>query len=373
MPRTIVVKVGTSTLTDGSGRLDEAFLPQLAGQLCDLMDEGRRVVLVTSGAVRAGVEQLGWAQRPRTVPLKQAAAAVGQGRLMALYAAAFGRRGRAVGQVLLTRQLAQDRASYVNAKNTLSTLLRHGALPIINENDTVAVEEIQFGDNDTLAALVAALVHAELLVLLTDVEGLLDAERQVIPRVARITPELRALAGGAGRHGSGGMVTKLAAAEIAGAAGVRTVIARGRRPDVVKDVVHEQSVGTTFVPAQRLRGLKHWLAYGTQPTGSITVNQRARSALVDEHKSLLPAGITGVEGPFFPGETVSLRSEDGEEFGRGLVTCDWRDTERLMGVHTTRIAEILGRPGVAEIIHRDNLVVLVDPEGLATDDTDVAD
>ena len=358
MPRTIVVKVGTSTLTDAQGRLDETFLPQLAGQLCDLMDEGRRVVLVTSGAVRAGVEQLGWSQRPRSVPLKQAAAAVGQGRLMASYARAFGERSRPVAQVLLTRQLAEDRTSYVNAQNTLRTLLQHHVVPIINENDTVAVEELQFGDNDTLAALVSALVGADLLVLLTNVEGLLDADGNVIRQVSVLDEQTRGLAGGAGTHGSGGMVTKLQAAEIAGAAGVRTVIAKGRRPNVIPDIVHGEKLGTTFPPARRLRGRKHWLAYGPQPRGSITVNSCAVRALVDEHKSLLPAGVVGVEGPFLEGDAVRLCGEDGREFARGLVNCDWRDTERVMGVHTARVAEILGREAGEEIIHRDNLVIL---------------
>jgi glutamate 5-kinase len=361
MPKTIVVKVGTSTLTNGGEQLDRQFLPVLADQLCDLMDEGRRVVLVTSGAVRAGSEQLGWTARPRSIALKQAAAAVGQGRLMGLYASAFERRGRLVGQVLLTRQLAQDRPRYVNAQNTLSALLRHGVLPVVNENDTVATEEIQFGDNDTLAALVSALVRAELLILLTNVEGLKDAEGRVIPHVDRLTEDLRALAGGASLHGSGGMVTKLLAAEIAGAAGVRTVIGHGRRPAVIRDIVHGVAVGTTFAPrARRLRAWKHWLAYGAQPVGSITVNQCARRALVEEHKSLLPAGVIAVQGPFYRGETVSLRSEEGEEFARGQADCDWHEAERLMGVHTAEVADILGHSEVEEIIHRDNLVILVE-------------
>ncbi len=358
MPRTIVVKVGTSTLTDPQGRLDEAFLPQLAGQLSALMDEGRRVVLVTSGAVRAGVEQLGWSQRPRSVPLKQAAAAVGQGRLMAAYARVFGDLGRPVAQVLLTRQLAEDRTSYVNAQNTLRALLQHHVVPIINENDTVAVEELQFGDNDTLAALVSALVGAELLILLTNVDGLLDAHGNVIARVDELDAATRGLAGGAGTHGSGGMITKLRAAEIAGAAGVRTVIARGRGTDVIRAVVRGEALGTTFTPSRRLRGRKHWLAYGPEPRGSITVNPCAVRALVDEHKSLLPAGIVGVEGPFVEGDAVRLCGEDGREFARGLVNCDWRDAERLMGVHTARMAEILGRETGEEIVHRDNLVIL---------------
>lgn len=359
MASTIVVKVGTSTLTNAEGLIDREFLPVLAGQLCDLMDAGHGVVLVSSGAVRAGAEALGWTERPRTVQLKQAAAAIGQGRLMGLYSEVFQERRRLVGQILLTRQLAQERARYVNAQNTLTTLLRHGVLPVVNENDTVAIEELQFGDNDTLAALVAALVGADLLVLLTNVDGLLDSDRQVVPRVESITDDLRSLAGGAGRHGSGGMATKVSAAEIAGAAGVRTVIARGRHPNVIGKVVQGEPVGTLFEPSgKRLRGRKHWLAYGTRPRGTVTVNKRARQAVVEEHRSLLPAGVVSVDGHFALGETVSVRDETGEEFARGLASCDWRDAQRLMGVHTAQIREILGRTGVSEIVHRDNLVVL---------------
>ncbi len=359
MASTIVVKVGTSTLTDEEGRIDRDFLPQLVGQLCDLMNEGHGVVLVTSGAVRAGVERLGWTQRPRTVPLKQAAAAVGQGRLMGLYQEAFGDRGRAVGQILLTRQLAQERARYVNAQNTMLTLLRHGAVPIVNENDTVAIEELQFGDNDTLAALVSALIGADLLILLTNVPGLLDADGNVVRAVTTISEELKSIAGGAGKHGSGGMITKLHAAEIAGAAGVTTVIAQGRRPGVIMDVARGEALGTVFAPSsRRLQGRKHWLAYGTRPRGSVTVNACAEEVLVREHRSLLPAGIVAVHGPFTRGDSVSVRNEQGHEFARGLASCDWRDVQRLMGVHTARISEILGRDDIQEIVHRDNLVVL---------------
>lgn len=359
MPKTIVVKVGTSTLADAEGRIDRAFLDRLADQLCALADEGRRVVLVSSGAVRAGAEVLGWETRPRTLSLKQAAAAVGQGRLMGLYAESFGRHGRAVGQVLLTRQLAQDRPRYVNAQNTLKALLDHGAIPIINENDAIAVEELQFGDNDTLAALTAALVGAKLLILLTNVEGLLDQNKRLIPQVKQLTPELREMAGGAGKHGSGGMATKLQAAEIAGAAGVRTVIARGRRENVIPEIVHGAHHGTTLIPPEKqLSGRKHWLAYGTQPRGSVTVNACAVAALVEQHRSLLPVGITAVEGPFEAGETVSIRDEKGRELGRGITSCDWRDVQRLIGVHSSRIPALLGREDLSEIIHRDNLVVL---------------
>jgi glutamate 5-kinase len=270
-----------------------------------------------------------------------------------------------VGQVLLTRQLAQDRQRYVNAQNTLAALLRHRVVPIVNENDTVAVEELQFGDNDTLAALVAALAGARLLILLTNVEGLLDAEGRLLPEVRRVTPDILALAGGPAKHGSGGMLTKLQAAAIAGAAGVHTVIAPGRRPNVVAELVRGAAIGTR-VPAapRRLQGRKHWLAYGTRPRGSVIVNACAIRALVEEHRSLLPAGVVAVHGPFAAGDTVSLCGEDGCEFARGLAACDSGDAERVRGVHTTRAAEILGRSDIAEIVHRDNLVILAgEPAG----------
>lgn len=359
MPRTIVVKVGTSTLTDTEGRLDRSYLPGLAEQLCTLMDEGQQVVLVTSGAVRAGVEALGWDRRPRTVPLKQAAAAVGQGRLMALYAAEFEARGRTVAQVLLTRQLAQERSLYVNAQNTLTTLLRYGVLPIVNENDTVAVEELQFGDNDTLAALVAALVGAGLLILLTNVPGLLDANGELIPQVQAITPEVRALAGGPGTHGSGGMVTKLDAAEIAAAAGARTVIAHGRLPGVVLAAARGEPAGTAIGPGpRRLKGRKHWLAYGMERRGALHLHPRACLAVIREGKSLLPAGVTAVSGSFAAGEAVSLCSEGGREFGRGIAAYGADQVRRVLGMHSAAATRELGEGSAPEVVHRDNLVVL---------------
>lgn len=359
MPGTIVVKVGTSTLTDAGGGLDRDYLHSLAGQLAAAAAGGRRVVLVSSGAVRAGLDLLGWGPRPRTLPLRQAAAAVGQGRLMALYSDAFAAHGIPVGQVLLTRQLAADRASYLNARNTLTTLLDRGVIPVINENDTVAVEELQFGDNDTLAALVAALVDARLLLLLTNVDGLLDSAGNLVRHVHEVDGPLRAAAGGAGAHGSGGMITKLQAAEIAGAAGARTVIARGRPAETIRRILAGEEVGTVFHPTHpRLRGRKHWLAYGTRPRGSVTVNPCAVRVLVEEHRSLLPAGVVAVQGPFDRGESVSVLDDAGNEFARGLASCDWRDAERVKGAHTARLPEILGRSGPEEIIHRDNLVIL---------------
>lgn len=368
MERTLVVKVGTSTLCDAAGRIDRDYVEELAAELVGLADDGKRVVLVTSGAIRAGCERLGWGTRPRALPLKQAAAAVGQGRLMELYAAAFGRRGRAVGQVLLTRHDAADRSRYVNARNTLSTLLTQGVIPIVNENDTVAVEEIRFGDNDTLAAQVSVLAHAGLLVLLTDVEGLLDASGALIARVGHVDASIHALCGRPGAAGTGGMATKLEAAEIACAAGIRTCIVRGRPASVIGRLVSGERVGTEFLPApRRLAGRKHWIAYGSHVRGALAVHPLARAALVEQNRSLLPAGVLRVRGPFERGDIVSLADEEGRVFGRGMVSCDSEEIERVMGLHTLEAQRRLGRPEFREVVHHDNLVLLARP---AVDDGD---
>jgi glutamate 5-kinase len=366
IPKTLVVKVGTSTLTGADGGIDAAYIQELAAELAALAHAGQRVVLVSSGAVRAGCERLGWAARPRTVPMKQAAAAVGQGRLMEIYASAFGRHGLAVGQLLLTRHDASDRTRYVNARNTLSTLLRQAVVPIINENDTVAVEEIRFGDNDTLAAQAAVMAHAELLLLLTDVDGLMDPEGNVIPTVVEVDHAVRALCTGAGARGTGGMTTKLAAAEIASAAGIRTCIARGRPASIARRIGSGEVLGTQFLPTtRRLAGRKHWIAYGSTPQGSLSVHPLAEAALVEKQKSLLPAGVVGVVGDFRRGETVTLTDAAGSQFARGIVSCDAGEVRAVMGLHTTEARGRIGRSDFQEIIHRDNLVLL--PRTVPTD------
>jgi glutamate 5-kinase len=359
MARTIVIKVGTSTLTGRDGGIDRGYVRDLAGEIASLVHEGRRAVLVSSGAIRAGCDRLGWTQRPRTVPMKQAAAAVGQGELMELYAVAFGRHGLPVGQLLLTRHDAVDRTRYLNARNTLSTLLRHGVVPIVNENDTVAVEEIRFGDNDTLAAQVAALAHAELLILLTDVEGLLDRHGAVIPQVREIDPAVRSLCAGAGAVGSGGMSAKLAAAEIACAAGIRTVVARGRPAATLRKILSGEPCGTEFLPfRRRLAGRKHWIAYGSASAGALAIHPLAEAALVSGQKSLLPAGVVAVEGEFARGEIVSLVGEGGGIFARGIVNCGAREARQVMGLHTAEARRRIGSSTFQEVIHRDNLVLL---------------
>jgi glutamate 5-kinase len=366
MLRRIVVKVGTSTLTDASGGLDRGYVGELAAELAALAHAGRRVVLVSSGAIRAGCERLGWAGRPRTVPQKQAAAAVGQGRLMEIYAEAFGRHGLAVGQVLLTRHDAVERTRYINARNTFLTLLRHEVVPIVNENDTVATEEIKFGDNDTLAAQVAVLIHADALVLLTDVEGLLDRSGQRIPQVREIDRATRALCAGPGQVGSGGMATKLAAAEIACSAGVRTFIALGRPASTLGELARGAKIGTEFLPLERrLAGRKHWIAYGAEPKGTLAVHPLAETALVDRQKSLLPAGVLAAEGNFARGDVVRLVSQEGGLFARGIVSVGVEAVRQVMGLHTAEARRRLGLESFQEVVHRDNMVLL--PAEAATD------
>lgn len=358
--RTIIVKVGTSSLTGGASRLDRAFITELAVQTSALWDEGHRVVLVTSGAITAGAERLCLKGRPRTLAMKQAAAAVGQGLLMEVYSAAFAACDRTVAQVLITRQDTADRSRYVNARHTLTSLLRLGVVPIVNENDTVSVDEIRFGDNDTLAALVASLVQADLLVLLTDVPGFFGADGAVLPTVPEITPELFNLAGGAGSAGgTGGMLTKLQAAEIAGEAGIPTVIARGREPGILATVLRGDGVGTRFLPrAKRMRGRKQWIAFASPPRGALVVNPCAVHALVAQRRSLLPIGVVRVEGAFHAGDTVSITDESGAEFARGVVSCDHREADLVRGHRTDEISRLIGRDDLQELVHRDNLVMV---------------
>ncbi len=359
---TVVVKVGTSTLTGAAGGLDRGFITALTAQIGAAWTEGHRVVLVTSGAIGIGAERLGLKQRPRILAMKQAAAAVGQGLLMEVYSAAFAAVDRAVAQVLLTREDTAERSRYVNARHTLSALLRLGVVPIVNENDTVAVDEIldRFGDNDTLAALVASLVEAELLLLLTDVDGFRGADGAVVSMVSEITPDLFDLAGGAvTASGTGGMVTKLRAAAIAGEAGIPTVIARGREPGILTSVLRGEPVGTRFVPsARRLSGRKQWIAFGAPPRGALAVNAPAKRALTEGHRSLLPVGVIRVDGTFHAGDIVSIVDETGREFARGVISCDSREAALVLGHRTDELHGLVGREDLQELVHRDNLVLV---------------
>ncbi len=356
--RRVVVKIGSTSLTRRDGRLDPQRIDRLVADLCDLLENGRELVCVTSGAVAAGIGPLGLQRRPRDMPTLQAAAAVGQSHLMDAYQTAFESRGHVCGQVLLTRQDFVHRQQYVNALNTFQRLLALGAVPIVNGNDTVAIDEIRFGENDLLAALVANLVRADVLVLLSDVDGLHDgAAGPVISEVERITPEIEALAGGsASEHGSGGMRTKLDAARIATASGVPAVIARFRI-GVLHRVLEAKPVGTLFHPtATKLTSRKAWIGYATTPSGRVVVDDGARAALAERNRSLLAAGVKAVEGAFVPGDTVEIVDESGRAFARGLVGFSSEELAKIAGMDSAKVSELVG--DAREVVHRDELVVL---------------
>jgi glutamate 5-kinase len=359
--RRVVVKVGSNALAGArSVGLDEAALRRLASEIADLRREGAAVCLVSSGAILAGREKLGLKTRPTTTQLKQAAAAVGQSRLMRAWEAAFSRHGLTVAQVLLTRDDVRDRRRYLNARATLQTLLKLGVVPVVNENDTVSADEIRFGDNDVLSALVAELVDADRLVLLTDQEGLYTADPRNDPS-ARLIAEAgteAAQAGGAGPSGSGGMASKVSAAGLASQAGIDAVIASGLRKGALLGAARGAAVGTLFrAKAVSLDKRRRWLAYACDPRGRIIVDAGARQALVGGLKSLLPSGVRAVERRFEAGDVVSLVAE-GREFARGLSNYASDELEKIMGRKTSEIEGVLGRKAADEVVHRDNLAVL---------------
>jgi glutamate 5-kinase len=363
--RRIVVKVGSNLVTAPGLGLDPDRIERLAADVAAIRQD-REVALVSSGAIATGMARLALAERPRSIPEKQAAAAVGQSALMWQYEIAFKRYGIAVGQVLLTAQDIGDRTRYLNARNTLLALLGFGVVPVVNENDTVAVEEIKVGDNDNLSALVASLIEADLLVLLTDVGGLYTADpaRQSgatrLDTVAEVTHEILAMAG---THGDGvsvgGMATKLQAAQKAAASGVPMVIASGREPGVLARILSGEAVGTYFVPkADRLGARKRWIAFAVPPQGRLIVDAGAARALTRQGRSLLPSGVTAVDGEFAAGDVVAVVDAESREFARGLVNFDAGELRRIRGVKTQEIEPRLGYKSVDEVIHRDNLVIL---------------
>lgn len=371
--RRIVVKVGTSTLTDESGALDRVYIASLAMQCAAEHRSGVDVVLVSSGAIRAGMEQWeNYSGKPApvlsraTMPFKQALAAMGQPLLMQAYLAAFVAYELPVAQVLLTREDFGERHRFLHARNTLQQLLRMGVIPIINENDTVATDEIRFGDNDTLAAMVASLIDADLLILLSDVEGLFERDEQgrylrLIREVHQLDEHLWSMAGESGsRVGTGGMRTKLQAAQIAVTSGVKMVIAHGRHEGIIHQICHARDfVGTVFHPLPRkLCHRKRWLAYGLPAAGVVVVNSGARERIVADGKSLLPAGVLSAEGQFQAHQVVEVRDEQGTVFARGFTNYSSEEIARIAGCKTSQIAERLGFKRADEVIHRDDLVLV---------------
>jgi glutamate 5-kinase len=365
--RRIVVKVGTSTLTR-EGQLRPRKFSELARSICVLMERGREVVLVSSGAIAVGSRRLGWSHPGRSIPEKQAAAAVGQIGLIELYQRRFARYDRHVAQVLLTRAGLEHRERFLNARRTLQQLLALGVVPIVNENDTVATEEIRFGDNDNLSANIVNLVGAELLVILTDVEGLYAERPQagrpkpaLIDIVEKISPEIEAAAGDSDSHfARGGMITKLQAARSAARSGAATVLCNGRHADILERVCEGESVGTLFLPGSRLASRKHWLAFTPRMRGALVIDDGASRALHRGGRSLLPAGILEVRGDFGMGDPVACVDRSGRELARGLVAYSAQDVARIKGLPTREIPRVLGYSNGDEVIHRDDLVVLED-------------
>jgi glutamate 5-kinase len=364
--RSVVVKVGSSLVTNDGQGLDLAAIARWAGQVAALRAGGKQVLLVSSGAVAEGMQRLGWTRRPQQIHELQAAAAVGQMGLAQAYESGFGALGLRTAQVLLTHADLADRARYLNARATLLTLLQLGVVPVINENDTVVTDEIKFGDNDTLGALVTNLVEADLLVILTDQPGLFDADPRRVPGARLIgqgaagDPRLEQVAGGAGSAiGRGGMLSKVLAAKRAARSGASTVIASGREPEVLVRLAAGEAIGTLLeasVPKRTAR--KQWLADHLQTKGSVRIDDGAAAALCAQGKSLLPIGVLEVQGVFERGDVVACLDGQGRELARGLVNYSSSETRLIARRPSAEIAQVLGFIEEPELIHRDNLVLL---------------
>jgi glutamate 5-kinase len=362
--RRIVVKVGSNVLTKDQG-LNLPVMYALSGQVSALMDAGREVILVSSGAMASGMRKIGLDRRPDEIPQRQAISAVGQAGLIREYEKAFHVYGRKVAQILLTSEDLDDRQRYLNGRNTLNTLIGWQVVPVINENDTVMVEEIKVGDNDNLAAMITLLMDADLLILLTDIDGLytrdprVRADAQLLPEIERLDGEIEKMAGDIpGPLGRGGMSSKIKAARKVTATGVPMVIANGSRPDILRSLMEGAAVGTFFVPrAERLASRKSWIAYTLKPKGAITIDQGAADAIIDNGKSLLPSGIVAVEGDFQQGAPVMLKLETDTGIGTGLVNYNAADIDKIKGLKTSAVVNRLGEKPYDEVIHRDNLVL----------------
>ncbi len=362
----VVVKVGTNVLTDEHGTLDRARMQALADQLQRIHASGRKVVLVSSGAIGAGVGRLGLSKRPGDLPHLQACAAVGQSALMQVYQECLAPHGLLTAQILLTAGDFDNRVRYLNVRNTILTLFEYDCLPIINENDTVSVAEIKFGDNDHLAAMVTNLLRAPLLILLTNVDGLYssdpnsDPSAALLATVPYIDQAITEMAGvSKSVLGTGGMKSKLRAARLATAAGESVIMANGSVAGILDRIMEGEPVGTLFQPhGDGVSSRERWLGYTARPRGSLHVDDGARQAIETHGKSLLPIGVVQVEGTFGKGDVISIRDRQGVEFARGLTNYTSSDAERLRGLHTDQIARAIGKAPYVELVHRDNLVVV---------------
>lgn len=362
----VVVKVGTTLLTSTPRGLDTKKVKKIVSEVNSLRQLGVKVVLVTSGAIAAGARQLGWKKKPLTILDKQAAAAVGQSSLMHLYEQLFREKGLLVAQMLLTRDDLSDRKRYLNARNTLMTLLKLGILPIINENDSVAADEIKFGDNDILSALVTNLIGADLLIILSDVDGVLKdstigkSSDKVVNIIPEIDAAMESLAGGAGgQDGTGGMQTKFQAAKIATNCGEPVIIANGKKKHILEKILACEEVGTLFLPRRRMKSRKRWIAFSGKVKGAIAIDDGAIAALRHKGKSLLPRGVVSQSGNFECGDPVQIIDESSShELARGLTNYSSVELDRIKGAKTQDIKSILGYKHYDEVVHRDNMVIL---------------
>lgn len=363
----ILVKIGSAVLTGVDG-LDLKIIDNLTQEMCDLTRRGFSIVLVTSGAIASGKHRLNIAGKLKSIPEKQAAAAVGQGRLMRVYSKAFEKNNLFVAQILLTLADLTDRQRYLNIRNTLSTLMEWHVTPIINENDSVAVDEIKFGDNDNLAAMIANVIEADLFINLTATDGLYDCnpsqskKAKLIPLVCEITDEIEAAATTeTSSVGTGGMKSKIIAAKKVTSIGIPCIIAPGKRKKILSDIMTGREVGTLFLPqTSRLASRKYWIANTLRPRGRLIIDDGAKKALLDKGKSLLPSGITAVEGEFVTGDPVACVDSEGNLLAKGLVNFDASDVRKILGLKTSQIFPVLGHKDYDEVIHRDNLVITGD-------------
>ncbi len=364
--RRIVVKVGSSILASPEKGLHQEVFSHLAKEISELKRQGYEIVLVSSGAIAAGMEKLGYKTRPQSITQKQATAAVGQSRLMNVYEQYFSRTQQMVAQILLTHDDLSHRRRFLNARNTLMTLLELGIIPIINENDTVVVDEIKVGDNDNLSALVTNLIGADLLIILTNIEGLCDADPRLnpkarcIPLVEDIDMDMGENIGDTeGEWNVGGMVSKIQAAQKASHFGIPTVIACGTRREVLHQILKGKDIGTLILPkSEALSSRKHWIAFNLKPQGDVIVDEGAKKAIVQRGKSLLPSGVVKVKGTFDRGDLISCLGPQGREFARGLVNYSAPELEKIRGLRSDKIEQVLGYKYSDEVIHRDDLVVL---------------
>jgi glutamate 5-kinase len=356
----IVVKIGTKVLTGKDRTLDKSKLEDIVSQVSAIKAKGIDVVMVTSGAIGAGMALLGWKKRPLKLHDLQAAAAIGQSRLMHLYSECFREKGYLAGQILLTQEDFNDRRRYLNIRDTLQALLDNNAVPIINENDTVSTDEIKCGDNDRLASLVSDLCRADKLILLTDVDGLLDEDCNVIPVVEKLTPKIMKLVRSSSCDlGTGGMGSKLESVRRVTSAGIECIIANGKKKDIILKAALGEDVGTSFKGGGvKIIAKKRWIAFSSKPKGSIKVDNGAKEALIEKDKSLLGSGIIDVEGDFSTGDVIKILDKEGFEFARGVANYSASDIAKIKGLKTSQIKAALGYHGEDEVVHKDNLVIL---------------